>query len=432
LLLWCGAAFGGTGAGNEFFHFVNPAFDFHVASPKTWPCQGCGKPEQLTTRTTGEPATVWLLTAPEKTTWLKISFINDFPAATAADLLKEITSQHPGVAWTEFNRGAFVGYTSSVLGDGANAATEYYLVARRQVIRIEWQKDAAFPNRAVQLDQVKSSIDRASRPPRIKSIRTEKQTPYKVGDTACYQIEVDDLKNGFKSTSLAELKIEGVLDHWSYKSIDWVADQSWFRVCFRVTSAFGPAGLRIKSLMIQEDDGDRAIACTAAAKTPDVLSCASSPVDLSSPQVESIRPAVASVDNPMPDREGPQIRGLAFDATNQTLTIDAEDPSGVFLAEIRGGPNGADEKTVIAYADQLASSGAVSLAALTDLGWNTITGIVIYDKNGLPTLLRIKKSRDGRMNSATRSNTYEVVPWGGAPTPSDIPVISFLQTGRAK
>src|SRR3954470_1886305 len=77
----------GTGGGNEFNHFVNTAFDFHIGAPTTWQCSGCDAP---VTVTHGISDTTWKFASPEGTTWITIDFIANFPARNEVELKAEI------------------------------------------------------------------------------------------------------------------------------------------------------------------------------------------------------------------------------------------------------------------------------------------------------------------------------------------------------
>lgn len=410
----------GTGAGNEFSHHFNQAFDFHVASPKDWPCSGCDA--EVAAKRLAEEENTWLLAAPEVSTWMKISFIADFPAESEAELKKEITARHEGVEWHAFERGSFVGFSTSPAGTDANAALEYYLVAKRQVIRLEWQKDGARPDRALQLDAVKDSVERVSEPPRINSIHTEKDAAYEVGETACHLVEVDDLRNAFNAGSLKTFEIDGVPAHWSFKRIEWLAEKGAFRVCHKVSAAFGPSDLNVKSVTIEDDDG-RTVDCRRDSRKETLaLECFRWPQESSNQQPRQVlMPRVAAVKNPAPDQEGPKVRAVTFDPEAQTVSITADDQNGVYVGELLKG-----EERVVAYPDQLRAGRPISIATLVRAGWNTLDAIVLYDGNGIPTLLR---KQGGGKNGVER---YELVPWHGAPQPTDIPVVSFLKTSGVR
>lgn len=423
LLVTAGAVEAGTGAGNEFKHHRNAAFDFHVASPKDWPCTGgCDAATPVPER--GQDDEAWLIEAPERTTWLRITFLSDFPAENEAELLREIERRYPDDRWQRFGRGSFLGFTNSPQGDRANAATEYYLVAKRQVIRISWQKDGAMPQRALELNTVKQSIDRVSEPPRINFIRSERSgagAVYKPGDSACLLIEVDDLRSAWTDQSVRTLALKGVPEHWSFKSIDWVAASNWFKVCYRVNASMVGDALMPTELLIEDDDG-RGLSCRPpeGGSNSDGLECRSHQDTYRAPPRQVLKPEVALVENPSPDREGPRVQALRFDAEKLTLAIDASDKSGVYLAEVQLN----DGRQVI-YTDELKAATPVSLAPLVYRGWNTLDQIVLYDVNGTPSLYRRKRTQ--RVDEF-----YEYVPWQGTPSPSDIPVVSFLHGGRVR
>ncbi len=432
---------GGVGAGNEWKHFTNDAFDFHVAGPNDWACNGCGETSTPLPKSRpalgDETAETWTMMAPGGTTWLKITFIADFPAdcqeGCDAKLLPVIEARHPNVIWQPFNRGdgAFMGYSSSAQGDDANQALEYYLVDKRQVIRLEWQKDAADEAGARQLDVVKKTIDRVSRSPEVKDIRTERSEPYQVGDTACYFVEVDDLRAAFTAASLTGLSLKGVPDHFSFKTIEWVGDKNWFKACFPLTTSFGADGLEVLSVDI-EGDGDRQVHCYRDDPAQPVLKCpAEGAFRTTGPDVRLLTPHVATVEHPVADSDGPVIHGLDLDREHLTLHIDATDQSAFGLAEIRQG-----DVTVVAFPDELAAGHATALASLVHSGWNLIEQIIVYDANGLPTMLRIPEpphaargKRRAKLKPGRDVEYYEMVPWRGAAYMSTIPVLNFLKAG---
>lgn len=419
-----GQGLGGVGAGNEWKHFVNDGFDFHVASPSTWQCQGC-EPEAR--KLTEETAESWRLSSPARTTWFGATFLSDFPAECEErcdlNLLAEIRRRHPNVEWRPFKRGgddSFIGFTSSPLGDDANEAMEYYLVDKRQALRLEWQKDEGDAPRARELDNVKRTIDRVSRSPEVISIRTERDGAYRVGETACLLIEVDDLRAAFNARSLTNLTLQGVPEHASFKTIEWVGAKNWFRACFVVTTGFGEKGLEVLNLDIEGED-DRSVHCYRKDPAAPELYCPSGGYQREDRPGKTVMPAVGPVTGAVMDQAGPEIRGLLLDRERLTLTVDAVDPSGVGIGEIRQG-----DLSVVAFPDQLANGRPVSIAHLTHNGWNLVERLVIYDANGYPTLLRIPESPALRRGGP---EYYEVVPWKGEPYLSNLPVLNFLKAG---
>jgi len=433
--------FGSTGGGNGFGHYVNQAFDFHVAGPKDWACDNCDaaavqvRDPAVTAR--GETSQVWYLHAPTGTTWLRITFTSDFPANSDQELLTAIQTLNPTTTWYSLDpsaRGGFIGYTSSSQGVHANAAREYYLVASKQVIMIDWQKDANDADSAAKMDLVIQSIDRASTPPQIKSIHTDKgpSESYNIGDSACLTIEVDDLRAAFEKAGLQTIDIEGALPHFSFKTITWLADQDAYRACFNVTTAFGPNGLRVTNLYIEDQDASRSINCSPDGKDPGLLNCwgSSSAYIVGQPipnsQTVTIRPVVAAVNNATPDHAGPVVKQLHIDPTNLTLEIDAEDASGVQAAEVSFG-----QQILIAYPEQLSPPAPIDLSSVTTDGWNTITQMVIYDINGYPTLLRLPNNNAG-FRTHQKFDTpayYQILAWDGTVSMSTIPIVTFLKSG---
>jgi hypothetical protein len=403
---------GGTGLGNEFEHYVNRAFDFHVAVPPDWACDGCSAGEREKRRSPAEET--WGIAAPEGTTWLRSSFLSDFPAASEAELKAVIESEHPDVEWHGFDRGGFVGFTSSPQGDAARGALEYYLIDKRQALRLEWSKDPALPSRAVELDYVKRSIDRASAPPAVTAVTSEREAgaTYAVGEVACLLVEVDDLRAAFDAQSLGAIEIQGAPAHWSFKDVVWVPEKSWFRVCWKVSSAFGADGLLVRQLSIEDSDAGRSVACEADTDDPVLLSCRRYPSESAAPRVERVRQRVAKIDNAAPDVAGPDFGAVAADVATGTLILTATDASGIAAGEVY--LNGT---RIAVYADDLARTGRVDVKAAIRGGWNTVSKIILYDANGLPTLLEAPKE----------GTTYTVRPWKGAPRPSSIPVVSFLK-----
>jgi hypothetical protein len=421
--------FGGVGAGNEYNHFVNPGFDFHIAAPRTWACDNCESAFDARPAAKGkhlaEEATLWRLEAPEATSWIDIAFISDFPAENEAELLTAIQARHPDVEWYGFDRGRFVGYTSTNAGDAANEATEYYLVDKRLVIKLSWKKDGDLPDRAREIDLIKYSIDRSSAPAKIKAIRTEKDGAYKVGDTACFDVEVDDLRSGYDAQSLEDFRIVGTPDHWNFKTVAWVGENNWFKVCYVVLSSFGADGLQVRGLRVST--GNSTLSCEQP-KAAD--SRHAGPTDLlcASDDGESARvaPDVAPVDNPSPDQEGPAITALELDAEKMTLKITASDAAGLGMGEATGRLG-----TTPFYPDQLTAGVAVDIAASLGPGWNTIERLVVFDGNGLPTMLRAPKAAKRRA-AHLEAYTYERVSWSGRVEPTSLPVLYFLKKGPAK
>lgn len=427
LLVAGGAGAVGTNGGGGFSHFVKESFDFHVASPPEWSCNGCdagftsGGKRAATTST-------WTIRPQDSNTSLKVDFISDYPAETEEELHAEL-DKLPGGPWLPFCRGssddtcadasAFVGFTNAPLRDNANEATEYYLVEKRMVIRIEWQKDANAPARALELDAVKASIDRASAPPRVRSIESEGAATVKPGDTACIRIVVDDLRRKFVASSIKALEFDGLPSHWSIKKISWLSDESTFKVCVGVTAAFTATGLQITSLGIEDFSG-RMLTCKRTSTAPYEIGCGTS--GASSEPRTSVVSKIAAVDNPAPDLEGPEIRGVTVDKDALTVSLDASDPAGIYAAELffcRASCNG--QQSVIIYSDQFAHGGAFSIAGAVSDGWNLLDSLVIYDKVGNATFLR-----------RSTGTTYELVPWKGAVRTTVIPIQNFLKTPEVR
>lgn len=421
---------GGTGAGNEFKHFINQEFDFHVAMPEDWVCNNCIQLQA--SGTISESEILWNISAPEGSTWLKVRFISGFPATTEAELHNEISRRHQGVLWNSIQRsdGAFVGYSNSHLGDSANAALEYYLVRTNMVVSIEWQKNASFPERSLQLDLIKASIDRVSAPIRIKSIKTETGNVVRPGDIACWLIEVDDLRSSFSDDSIGSFEIKGTVRHFSFKSIQWVADKNWFRICQKVSFVSGEDGLTVDHISIT--DGFREVSCETSEydakislnknKTSDVLSCHGFVDSGQPPPPYLINQTVANVAVGNRNEMGPVISDISFDAVNRKLTIDAHDENGLYMASIHTA-----NRSIIVYPDQLLNQSEIDLSQMSSPGWNQVTRIIIYDREGLATILDAPQSID----TFTKSRVfYEVRDWSGQRTVSNIPVVAWLQARR--
>ena len=406
--------YGGTGAGNEYKHIVNQDFDFHVAIPPQWSCAGCDDPELE--QGSRETEQVWRLAAPENTTWLAAGFIAGFPAESMPELLSEIQRRHPDIDWIQIDRGDFIGYTSARQGGGANQALEYYLVDKHQVIRIEWQKDGAYPQRARQLDNIKGSIDRASSPLRVLQIRTERQVPYQVGEQACLFIEVDDLRAEFTDDSLKIVEVDGAPKHWSFKSIKWIGENNWFKVCYRVTTAFGAEGLTVNQLDIAS--GDQSLSCEKEAGR---LEC---PDDQGG--YYAVPTHIAPVINPAPDREGPVFTDLTYNASTQTVSVSAHDPSGLAVGRIAF----IDSQPL--YPDELSGQKPINVRNILRGGWNTIKQVIVYDGNGFGTILQVPEGADRNKRRGTVSTDYyELIKADGKRSMSTIPIVTFLQVRGA-
>lgn len=422
MFLTAGGAGAGTGAGNEYEHVVNSAFDFHVAVPPDWLCAGCDSGE---VRSQGsETEETWRLEAPERSTWLSAGFITGFPAESVAELKAKIEERHPGMNWSEIDRGGFLGFTSSAHGDNANSAMDYYLVGKHLVIRIEWQKEGSLPQRARQLDNVKSSINRVSTPPRILDIRSERTQPHQVGEEACLLVEVDDLKSAFEDSALSVLEIFGTPEHASFKTIRWIGASNWFRACFTVNSTFGADGLRVRKLVLRATDRD--LVCEALEQDTSKIECKQGYSDEMPATVVPVH--VAAIDNPTPDRAGPDILALDFDPQGLTLSIEAKDPSGLGVGRIE-----TDHGIQMIFPDQVRNRLPISLGHIVGRGWNTVRSIVIFDANGMATMLRDPRRSTKRVQKASESDdTYEIANSNGTTVPSSLPVISFLHARASR
>lgn len=422
----------GTNGGNDFNHFVNTAFDFHIGSPRTWRCEGC----DAKLLASAEDETQWKFSSPEGTTWIKIGFISGFPANSEAELKTEITQRHPGNTWYDFDRGAFIGYSSSDLLDDAPSATEYYLVDRQQVIRIEWMSDASDSNRVAELRRIRRSIDRVSTPPRIVGIYGTPDVAYSPGDQGCQYVQVDDLRNAFEDGSLASFEIEGAPAHYSFKKVRWVAEHAWFEVCFPITTAFDKHGLRILKLRLTTDYQD--ISCERAESTvaatgergvdaPYELECRAGSL-LTNVPAQIIKPQEVPINNPTPDKDGPVIEDVQFDPQSLTVRIQASDATGVGMAVFHRGAN-----VTVFYPDDLKAGNAVSVKLMIRGGWNVFDKIIVYDVNGLPTMLRIKETENRfKVKTSSQDEMYELVSWSGETHTSNIPVMAYLHMGGAR
>ncbi len=421
---------GGTGAGNEFKHLINQEFDFHVGMPDDWVCNDCMQVEA--SGAGSESEILWNMGAPEGSTWLKARFISGFPATTEAELHDEISRRHQGTVWHSIQRadGAFIGYSNSPLGDAANAALEYYLVKSNMVVSIEWLKNPAFPERALQLDLIKASIDRVSAPIKIKGIKTETGGVVRPGDTVCWQIEVDDLRSGFSGDSIRSFDIKGAVKHFSFKSIQWIADKNWFRICQKVSSVSGEDGLTVDQVSIT--DGFREVSCripdykakitTDKNKTSDLLSCSGFVDSGHAPPPYFISQRVAKVAVATRNEMGPIVSNISFDAVSKKLLIDAQDENGLYMASIHTAKG-----SILVYPDQLLNRSEVDLSQLSFPGWNHVVRIIIYDREGLATILDAPQSLDSSLKTRV---FYEVRDWNGQRNLSNIPVVAWLQARR--
>jgi hypothetical protein len=427
----------GTGGGNEFFTHVNPAFDFRVESPDDWTCDGCDAPVQHRGGA-GESQQSWAMAplAQPDPTGIRVTFIDDFPAKTLADLEAALYAQDQNTKkWYPIgqdDRGGFVGFSSAPLGEDDSSATEYYLVAENRAIRIVWSKDSmgGHVESAQKLDHVKSSINRVSEPPRIRWIKTDRDGPVKIGDTACLLIGASDVRGKLDVPNLRAIDIEGTLPHWSFKKIAWEADPGQFRVCYAVSSTFGPNGLRVQHLSLEIPEDGRGIDCDAeTAADPTLLTCTSLILYDGKNVQSTLKQTVAPVANPSADFSGPEVRAVTVDAARLTLTIDAVAKSGLASAEIfSADPDG---KSCVIYGDELGAGSKASIASMVHEGWNTIDHLVIYDANGVPTLLRRPQAsaKHRRTRGDGDSVTYEAVSWAGDVTKTTVPVQTFLKHG---
>jgi hypothetical protein len=420
-----------SGAGPDFKHFVNGEFDFHIAGPKAWSCTGCREeaaPPDVAGKATSEQEEVWRFAAPEGTTWLEVTFISGFPADRQSQLLEKIQPRHPDVQhWFDIDRGAFdIGYTSNGSGEQGESAWEYYLVAKYQVVRLHWVKDPHLETRAVQLDAIKDSIDRASLPPRVRSIRSvPTEGAIRPGDRACIEVGVDDLRDGYTDAGLIELTVEGAPEHYSMKSVRYLAERGAYEVCFNVTTAFGPTGLRVVRLAIETSEMHEINCSRPTAGGGDYrLECRGSSDWRTGRPPTVIVPEIAPVANDNPDQDGPAVQVVHYEPRLGVLEIVATDPAGVMLAELRRG----DDSFVI-YADQLERPMPIDPSRFLRRGWNTIDTIVFYDRNGLPTMLR---QRPGDIGTDDQGPRYERVPWIGEPEMTTIPVVSIFKTGGTR
>jgi hypothetical protein len=422
--------FVGTIGGDGFKHFTNTTFDFHVAEPSSWECEGC-KVQEL--RQSSEQTTLeWHLHPKSGSTHLDTTFISGFPAQTADELLAAIAAQtHTDPKdWFPFHRGdgegrELAGFSNKEAPDAANDAVEYYWVDRQLVIRLDWQKDTTDTQSALELDAVKSSIDRASAPPRVTGVRSEGAMVVKPGDKACILVGVDDLLGTFKDTEPSTVELFGMPEHWSFKTVAWSAADSAYRICVTVTSSFGANGLNLKSFSLDSDDGG-SIWCstpTSAGSQSLQLRCSRG---IGSP--ETIEQQVARVDNPAIDEDGPQISSVSYDAASGSLRIEAADPSGVFGGEIFMGKNASgDDLSVVIYPDQIQNGEGVPIDSLVVNGWNKVDRILLYDKVGNVSMLRVPKG--GGLN-------YELVSYKGQVSASPIGIVNFFKnpsySGRSR
>lgn len=412
-LLFAAIAEGGTRGGNPI-GFQNAAYDFHVATPEDWQCDGgCIKaPQSLSSDD------VWTFKAPESDNSLAATFYTDFDASNLDELHLKLGAGD----WYPLN-GDFQGFSNARDRDGATNATEYYLVAARKVIRIDWKKDSGDQVRAYELDRVRRSIRRASSPPEVKQIRMlDERSTFKPGERACLGIWTSDIRSAFVLKSLKSVNFTGENAQWAFKEISWDAAAERYTVCVNVTTAFGVDGLAIQALSI-EDDADRSIGCSRD-KTKKTFSCwrHSGQTHI---LTASVPESFAAVDNAVPDREGPAVHSISCDSSTSTLTINANDPAGVMMAEVYSGEN-----SMIIYPDQIDGPKPISLAAISNHGWNTINLIVIYDKLGNATILREKAINSMQLGAAKDDGAfYEEVPLSGATTSTTLRICNYLFGG---
>ncbi len=419
-VLGISSAFAGTGVGNHFVPREEQAFDFHLAHPKTWDFQA-ESAGGYAVQNNDELFAQWRLNngsvadVPAKMSFVDVQFLLNFPAEDdqGLELLAEIKKRHPEVGeWqrVEADRG-FVGWTSGdrPAGAGATEAIEYYLVAKRQVIRLQYRKDL-HKGGAAEVDLIIHSIDRSSAAPHILKIWTDKSTDYQVGETACFFIEVDDLKGAFTTRSMEYFEIEGALRHWSFKSIQWVGEKNWFQVCFKVTQAFSRTGLSIKMFSIVNNRSvstsclgmGSTIRCSGAGKS------------------SSIKPIIASVVNPSPDTNGPVFTTFDFNGSTLKLRIAVSDASGVGSVALRivKPHSDAQQFDYVIFPDQfVAGEAEIDLSRLGLSGWNTIETVYAFDRNGMASGLVFQ----GDVKS------YVFFDQDGSSRASGFPVVSYLR-----
>ena len=419
---------GGTSGGNGFFTKSNASFDFGLQLPIAWHCDGCDSHEL--TRTSGDQA--WTLTVPGKSTWMKVAFIKDEKYTSVEALRSDITVRF-GSIWASIDRGGFVGFTSAPNDEGthANDATEYYLVIEGRVIRIEWHKSKEEPNEALELDAIKRSINRVSAPPQILYMRSESNKPYQVGDQACILIGVKDLRGDLDIDNLSDFTFAGQLPHWQRNvTIEWDDQRSQYRVCTKVTATFGPDGLH-GSFVIRHDSAiddsgesvsESTVGCVANAGQ---LTCISPGNAFGKVSSQQIPIGVVPVDNPNPHLEGPQVLGVKVDPIKLTLQLDVESPEGIYLAIVSDG-----DKAQVIFPDELGGEKSASIQQMTHAGWNTIDSIKVFDRNGVPTVLRMPSSAS--LPTVDSHLLYELVPWKGQARPTQIPIVNFRKGGGSR
>ena len=404
------AAWGGTSGGNPA-SYENTVFDFYVAAPRDWPCAGC-PPAARRADPNGEQ---WRLDAPQSKNQLVAQFFGDYDAQDIDAL-----GQRLGPTFKRRDRGALHGYANVDDPDHALDAVEYYLTAPRKVVRIESHLDNTDQTRAYELTRVRRSMHRASQPPQITELKMEgARATYKPGDRACYLVGVDDLRSDSTVSSLQTFTIAGQLSHWQFKSVTWNADAEAFRICVDVTTAFDADGLAITDLEVEDADGRRVSCQRNTAVTPPALHCRGWIGVSMRYEIKMPLPAI-TVDNPAPDHDGPQVRAVTCDGGR--LSVDASDPSGVMIGEVFQ-----NELAQVLYPDELGAGHSASLATIATRGLNTVSLIVVYDRNGNPTVLREHPLPTVKRSSQDNPELYyEIVPRSGAPTQTDIPVCTFV------
>lgn len=416
-------ASGGLGVGSSFVHRENRAFDFHIAYPKYW---------QFSNDRISESVTSWELTnlgtAPAGSeSSIAIIFSSAFQVADAEELLAVIKSEeNSDIEWTRLTQ-PFVGWTSGDLVSGGNwtHSIEYYLSEKNLVIRLE---SIVRPEGSGAQDVINivSSIERASAPPRITAVETEGQRVYRVGEEACFKIEVDDLKSSFDSQGLDAVEFRGQKPYWRFRRTRWVPEKNWFEVCVDILPSFKHDGLVLDLFSMRNNRGQ--VAFCQRLRDDSKLLCD----NLDGTDPHDVPVTFPRVANPKPDLFGPEVHDVSFDENRLEIIVDASDPSGILGGRVITGVTVADFETLSArsmswflFPEHLVSRKPLSVATKLYRGWITIKSILVFDRNGTPTVLRQPNGKCQNLPGAD-PHYYESVQETGECQRTTIPVITFI------
>lgn len=406
LLFFASFCFAGTGVGN-FSYISEKEFDFRIGyDSQNWSLEG--REEQRVSQKMWTISNSKKVTDSQNVSLLNISFIDSIQVKNDNELLQEIKKLHPEYQWKKLTNPDFsIGYVSNQiwLNQQRTRSFEYYFSRENVVIQIEVYRDKTM-NGSTDIDLILSTIRRPSSSVSLESIQPAATNAVQVGETACYQIKVDQVGHQFQDESVSRFEVKGVLPHWSFKAITWNKEKSLFDVCFKISSRFDQDGLLIQELFISPIEGSN-LTCTHDStdnKGNASMKCRSS----NSNDVQKINYLYQKVVNNKPTVTAPVIQSIQIGSQSNSLRLRTTSSAPLAVGKVVIDGNYITRgNTFLIYPDQMPGNEFEFVLDKKRLpsGFSKIQSISLTDQVGNSVELRSTGASEFYSQLATDSQT---------------------------